>query len=130
MALKDRNKHHESEPPEQHKELFAMLHELQTVVSSGKSTNVVPLILRRLVTYANDHLDAPEHIHLQADQSVHTAHKNADDKLTREVMKLMEDLESTTRSQTQAQREAAAFYDPVAAWRRTAVSTAPENAGW
>jgi hemerythrin len=79
---------------QQHQKLFAMLNELHDAMKAGKGTQTAPRILKKLVEYACEHFALEEALMAQANYPDLARHKAEHDKLTSEVAKLMQDVES------------------------------------
>jgi hemerythrin len=78
----------------QHQKLFGMLNELHDAMKSGKGSQTAPRILKNLVNYACEHFALEEALMAKACYPDLLRHKAEHDKLTREVAKLMQELES------------------------------------
>lgn len=79
---------------QQHQQLFAMLNELHDAMKAGKGTQQAPRVLKNLVEYACEHFALEEALMAQAEYPELVRHKAEHDRLTAEVAKLMQDLES------------------------------------
>jgi hemerythrin-like metal-binding protein len=78
----------------QHQQLFAMLNELHLAMKTGKGAQAAPRILKRLVDYACEHFALEEALMTQANYPELARHKAEQEKLTGEVAKMMQDIES------------------------------------
>jgi hemerythrin len=78
----------------QHQKLFAMLNELHDAMKSGQGKQAVPVILRRLVEYAAEHFACEEGMMRQARYPDYAGHKAQHDKLTAELLQMVQDFES------------------------------------
>ncbi len=78
----------------QHQKLFAMLNELHEAMKSGKGSQTAPRILKKLVEYACEHFSLEEALMAQAHYPELARHKAEHDKLTGEVAKMLQDIES------------------------------------
>jgi hemerythrin len=78
----------------QHKKLFGMLNELFEAMRAGKGSQVAPTIVKNLVAYTREHFANEEKMMLQAGYPQYAAHKVEHDKLTAEVAKMVQELES------------------------------------
>jgi hemerythrin len=78
----------------QHKKLFDMINQLHDAMKSGVGAKFVPVILNSLVSYTRDHFADEEKLMRQAAYPAYTTHKAEHDKLTSEVVKLVQDMEA------------------------------------
>jgi len=77
----------------EHKKLFQMINELSDAMRSGKGSSIAPDILKRLAAYTQDHFAHEEKMMVRAGYSNYAAHKIEHDKLTTQVVHLMQDFE-------------------------------------
>jgi hemerythrin len=78
----------------QHKKLFGMVNELHEAMKSGKGSQIAPEILKRLVAYTREHFANEESMMLRAKYPAFASHKAEHDKLTTEVVKLVQDFDA------------------------------------
>jgi hemerythrin-like metal-binding protein len=78
----------------QHKKLFGMVNELHDAMKTGAGSKIAPAILKRLVSYTREHFANEESMMLRAKYPDFASHKAEHDKLTHEVVKMVEDFES------------------------------------
>lgn len=78
----------------QHKKLFDMVNQLHDAMKSGVGAKLVPVILNSLVSYTRDHFADEEKFMRQAAYPAYANHKVEHDKLTSEVVKLVQDMEA------------------------------------
>jgi hemerythrin len=79
---------------EQHQQLFAMLNELHDAMKAGKGTEQAPLVLKKLAEYVCEHFAWEEALMAKAGYPDLARHKAEHDKLTNEVAKMLQELES------------------------------------
>ena len=77
----------------QHQKLFDMLNGLHDAMKVGKGSETVPLILGELVQYTREHFASEENLMLRAGYPDYGKHKAEHDKLTRDGMHMVRDLE-------------------------------------
>ena len=78
----------------QHQKLFAMVNELHDAMKAGKGTQTAPRILKKLVEYVCEHFALEEAMMAEAHYPELARHKAEHDKLTSEVAKMLQDIES------------------------------------
>ena len=78
----------------QHKKLFEMVNQLHDAMKTGIGAKLVPVILNNLVGYTRDHFADEEKLMRQAAYPSYASHKAEHDKLTSEVVKLVQDMEA------------------------------------
>jgi hemerythrin len=71
-----------------------MLNELHDAMKAGKGAQLAPSILKNLVQYTREHFASEEAEMAHAGYPDLAKHKAEHDKLTREVLKLMQDIEN------------------------------------
>lgn len=77
----------------QHQKLFEMLNKLHNAMRLGEGRHLAPRILSELVQYTREHFATEEALMKQANYPELIAHKAEHDKLTREVVKMVQDIE-------------------------------------
>ena len=78
----------------QHQQLFAMLNELHDAMKAGKGAQEAPRVLKNLVEYVCEHFALEEALMAEAHYPELARHKAEHDKLTSEVAKMVQDIES------------------------------------
>ncbi len=78
----------------QHQQLFAMLNELHDAMKAGKGAQEAPRILKKLVEYVCEHFALEEALMAEAHYPELARHKAEHDKLTSEVARMLQDIES------------------------------------
>jgi hemerythrin len=79
---------------QQHQKLFAMVNELHDAMKDGKGAQTAPRILKQLVEYVCEHFALEEALMAEVHYPELARHKVEHDKLTTEVAKLLQDIES------------------------------------
>ena len=82
----------------QHQKLFDMLNEMHDAMRAGKGRQLVPAILKSLISYCCEHFTAEEAFMKQANYPHFAIHKAEHDKLKNEVAKMVNDFESGNAS--------------------------------
>jgi hemerythrin len=75
----------------EHQQLFDMVNELHDAMQVGKGTQIAPVVLKQLVAYTREHFANEEGMMLRARYPDLANHKAEHDKLTGEVVKIMQD---------------------------------------
>ena len=78
----------------QHQQLFSMLNDLHDAMKAGKGAQLAPRVLKKLVDYTCEHFAWEEALMAKAHYPELARHKAEHDKLTGEVAKLVQDVES------------------------------------
>jgi hemerythrin len=78
----------------QHKKLFETVNQLHDAMKSGVGARLVPVILNSLVSYTRDHFADEEKLMRQAAYPAYASHKAEHDRLTNEVVRLVQDMEA------------------------------------
>jgi hemerythrin len=78
----------------QHQILFDMLNNLHDAMKTGKGSKLAPTILKNLVQYTREHFANEEKLMSQAAYADFAGHKAEHDKLTGEVLQIVQDSEA------------------------------------
>jgi hemerythrin-like metal-binding protein len=77
----------------EHQILFDMINNLHDAMMQGKGARLAPTILKNLVQYTREHFSREEGLMIQAHYPDLIHHQAEHDKLTAEVVKLVQDME-------------------------------------
>ena len=77
-----------------HRHLIALLNTLSDAIGDGTGQDVLAAVLNDLIVYASEHFKREENVMLEIAYAEYPAHKEAHDKLTREVLELQKRYDS------------------------------------
>jgi len=78
----------------QHKRLVQIINELSDAMGAGKGKDVLGKVLNELVLYVNTHFKSEEELMLQHGYEEYETHRYEHEKLTDEVKRFLEDLQT------------------------------------